>query len=392
MSMSLLGDYFKQYFREKASPNAQVLEPEKKKEEFVPQFIHAEDVFEDIIPIVESNEFYALSYIGGQGNGKSFSASEFATLAKKAGFLCIYGKAEDILVDLDGWINKVKEKIIEFNDPRLCIVLDDMSYSSNMLSGKKSAGWKHFIADIRHVFENVLGDGIKPKILMIYISHRYHSVPPMLRTSASWIFASMLNEDRYDAQKLIPKNNEERQRLDEIYTFLSDITVLGPKYKVLPLSDNENEGKFTWGTKEEPGDGRLMMIYHSGHMRIFNPRKIQDMLDLEQFRILYVPPVEEEPEKKDMRKEVEARIMTETINRKTLKSQPMREITCKLCGYVMSTRRKEGECIQCTMCHKLIQHYDSAKIIERSKELKEECTAIIPVEAIKMFEKESIFQ
>lgn len=384
MSMSLLGDYFKQYFTEKASPTLQVLEPEKKDQEFVPQFIHAEDVFEDIIPIVESNEFYALSYIGGQGNGKSFSASEFATLAKKSGFLCIYGKAEDILVDLDGWINKVKEKIIEFNDPRLCIVLDDMSYSSNMLSGKKSAGWKHFIADIRHVFENVLGDGIKPKILMIYISHRYHSVPPMLRTSASWIFASMLNEDRYDAQKLIPKNNEERQRLDEIYQFLSDITVLGPKYKVLPLSDNQSEGSFRWGTKEEPGDGRLMMIYHSGHMRIFNPRKIEGILDLENFRILYVPPEPEEVEEK-RKEEIDQKIKTMIEKKKNnpLKLQPVRELDCKHCGYKMNTRRKEGEAIQCSMCHKLIQEYNPSKLIEQKDNDLVDCTAIIPVKDLR---------
>jgi hypothetical protein len=293
LRLDLLSKHYQQHFAEKQAPI--ILEQEKIKEiVFKNPFLTSEEIFLDVLPSVASDEFYALSYIGGQGKGKTFSANVFATLAEQAGYLVIYGKAEDILDHMDYWVEKVIELIRKHGSPEVCFVLDDMSYSTGMISSKKAAAFKHFVADIRHVFEPVLG---KIKIFMIYISHRYHSVPPMLRTSASWIFASMLPEDRADALKLIPKQKEELEKLDRLYSFLYDISTRGPREPELELEDsNGTTIHFKWGRKGDPGDGRLYLIFHAGVMRLFNPKMIDNMIDLESKRILYVPPPEQTEE------------------------------------------------------------------------------------------------
>lgn len=301
----MLGEYlsklFQDYYNEKQE--IQVLEEEPTIDEYIePRFLHSEDIFNDILPVVESNEFGGLSLIGGQGNGKSFSASEFATLSEDEGFLIIYGKFEDVMVDLPAWKERVKEAIIQHGNERLCLVLDDMSYSSGMISARKAATWKNFIGDIRHQFENVLGQGIRPRIFLILISHRYHSVPPIMRNSMSWVFASMNSEDRQDAQKLIPKSKEELEKLDNLYKFFLNVSSAGPQMakegKPLQFNFSGNKMNFLWGTNANPGNGRLMIIYHKGEMKLFNPRKINNMIDLEQYRFKIQPKPELTKEEK----------------------------------------------------------------------------------------------
>lgn len=279
---------------QRSQPQIQTSQPESIEElVFRNPFKTAEEVFDDILPAVESNEFYAISYVGSQGHGKSHSAAGFATLALKKGFLVIYAKAADIFPDLQGWIAKVKELLKEHGNPKVCFVYDDMSYSTGTVSSKAAAKFKNFIADMRHEFEQVFGT---IQILILYISHRYHSVPPMLRNSATWIFASMQPEDRLDAMKLIPNHKEQKDKLEAIYMFLSKVTQDGPKYVNLKFSIGGNEFNFRWGKKGDPGDGRLMMSFHRGELRIFNAKQLEGQIDLEDHRIKYVAPTPPTPE------------------------------------------------------------------------------------------------
>lgn len=284
--------------------------PDETQEEtpFHPDFLHSVEIFNDILPVVESNEFGGFSLIGGQGTGKSYSAQEFATLAQEEGFLIIYGKFEDVMVDLDAWKRETKKAIREHGNEKICFVFDDMSYSTGMLSAKKQSVWKNFIGDIRHQFENVLGQGIKPKIFLILISHRYHSVPPIMRNSMSWVFSSMNSEDRQDAQKLIPKNKEELEKLDKLYKFFLSVSSIGPQLakEGIPLrfKFGGKEIDFLWGTKANPGDGRLMIVYHKGEMKLFNPKKAENMIDFEDYRIK-VEPITDEQRKEMIRQKAE---------------------------------------------------------------------------------------
>jgi hypothetical protein len=107
----------------------------------------------------------------------------------------------------------------------------------------------------------------------------------------------MLPEDRADALKLIPKQKEELEKLDRLYSFLYDISTRGPREPELELEDsNGTTIHFKWGRKGDPGDGRLYLIFHAGVMRLFNPKMIDNMIDLESKRILYVPPPEQTEE------------------------------------------------------------------------------------------------
>jgi len=290
-------------------------------------FPTAETMFKDFLPIIEANGLFQLTYIGNRGFGKTSSSEDFATVAEKHGFLTIYGKAEDILPDLNGWIEKAIEKIRQHGNPYVTFVLDDMSYSTGMISEKKAATFKHFAADIRHVFEKVYGT---IKIFLILISHRYHAVPPMLRSAVSWIFASLDNEDRNDAMKMLTKDKDQQQRLDKIYRFLQEVTVIGPRDKGFYLGSGNKRVWFRWGTEEDPGDGRLMMSYHQGKIGIFNPRRTENMVTLENCRFHYEP------------KEFVPGVM-------------YRQIECQVCGHKNQTKKPDNVRLQCTKCRKVIQ-------------------------------------
>lgn len=312
MAGELLSQFYRNYFEQ--------VQPEIKQQEkiiedvvFKNPFHMTDEIFDDILPAVESNEFYAISYIGSQGHGKSHSAAGFATKAKEKGFLVIYAKAADIFPDLKGWIEKVKELLQKHGNPKVCFVYDDMSYSTGTISSKSAAKFKNFIADMRHEFEQVFGT---IQILILYISHRYHSVPPMLRNSATWIFASMQPEDRLDAMKLIPNHKEQKDKLEAIYMFLSKVTQDGPKYVTLKFTMGNHEFNFKWGKKGDPGDGRLMMSFHRGELRIFNAKQVENQIDLEDYRIKYVPPApptEEELEQQKERKKEALRLKAEEL-------------------------------------------------------------------------------
>ena len=321
MGGELLAEYLLQKIQQK-HPEVQIQDEYIEDIVFKNPFHLTEEIFDDILPTVETNEFYAISYIGSQGHGKSYSASGFATKAKAKGFMIIYAKAADIFPDLKGWIEKVKEKLKKHGNPKVCFVYDDMSYTTGTISSKAAAKFKNFIADMRHEFEQVFGT---IQILIIYISHRYHSVPPMLRNSATWVFASMQPEDRLDAMKLIPNHKEQKDKLESIYVFLSKVTQDGPKYTNLKFNLGENEFNFRWGKKGDPGDGRLMMSFHRGELRIFNAKEIEGMINLEDYRIKYeppTPPTEDEIIAKKQRLDIafrkKAEEITSNLNNKKL--------------------------------------------------------------------------
>lgn len=314
------------------SDNPSIIQPkvieEKKEKSYNHRFPRAETMFKDFLPIIEANGLFQLTYIGNRGFGKTSSSEDFATVARDHGFLTIYGKAEDILPDLSAWIEKAKQKIKEHGTPYVTFVLDDMSYSTGMISAKKAAEFKHFAADIRHVFEKVHGT---IKIFLILISHRYHAVPPMLRSAVSWIFASLDNEDRSDAVEMLTKDKEQQQRLDKIYKFLQNVTIIGPRDGGFYLGTGSRRAWFKWGTEHDHGDGRLMMSYHQGKIGIFNPKRTGNMVILENCRLPFVP----EPE--------------------FVSSIHYREIQCQVCGHKNQTKQSENARIQCNSCRKVIQ-------------------------------------
>lgn len=274
MSLEILAKHYRQKFDAFSSRNSVKESPKIKVDAILKNpFLTVDDIFNDVIPVIESDKFYAISLIGPQGKGKTVLSAIFATLAEKKGFTVVYAKAEDILPDTELWVENVKQ----LNYDKICFVLDDMSYSTGAISEKKQAKFKHFVSEIRHIFQ--------ARVFIIYISHRLHSLPPMLRNSGSWIFVSMQAADREDAMKLIAKRKEMRDRLDAIYTFIGDVSIKGPKFGKITYHVNNQDLVFRWGSEDNPGDGRLMVAYHSGSIKIFNSKIIDDMIDIESYRI-----------------------------------------------------------------------------------------------------------
>lgn len=287
MSLDLISSHWRKQFQN-YTHKYQEPEAKQKIEEKIeyPQrdpFLSSKMLFDDVLPTLLTNRFYALSVLGPQGSGKSVLASEFGTHASNAGFKVVYAHPDDeYLQNLDEWIGRIKREPAD----KYCFILDDLSYIIDTTSRKNQSVIKNFISRIRHEFEIEMTGGrqLTKPVFIIYISHRLHAVPPMLRNSGSWIFSSMQAADREDALKLIAKRKEMRDRLDSIYMFISKATIEGPRDGKITYRVDGKEKVFRWGNEEDPGDGRLMASFHSGDMKIFNSQVVPGIIDLRDCR------------------------------------------------------------------------------------------------------------
>lgn len=235
-------------------------------------FLTTDIIWDDAEKVLRSNKFFALSICGPQGSGKTTIAKKLAKISFDNNFRVVYAFPEDFMTDIDGWIERIRRDL----SPRTCLIIDDLSYAADTQKRTDQAKIKNVAARFRKVFEG--------EVFVIYITHRLHAAPPMLRNSGSWIFSAMQAADRDDAQKVIGKTKDMRDRLEALYALISDVTVRGPREKVISLIFGNKRVNFTWGDEEDPGDGRLMASFHAGKLGVFNSQVITEEFDLEQFR------------------------------------------------------------------------------------------------------------
>jgi predicted phosphatase len=277
MSMDILAKSYQQivnmynsmYF---APPKTDEVIVEKQSKYTIDSFVNIDKIWNDALAMLEANQFYAISIVGPQGSGKTSIASEIMRRSLAANFKVVYAQAVDFIDDVEGWIDRVTE------NPRAknCLVIDDLSYAVDMQSRKNQAIIKNLVAKFRHVFGG--------QLLVIYITHRLHAAPPMLRNSGSWIFSAMQTADRDDARKVIGNTKSMKDRLEVIYKFISEVSIEGVKNGIVRFYLGDDEVLFRWGTKENHGDGRLMACYHGGKLDIFHSQIKDEELDLEKFR------------------------------------------------------------------------------------------------------------
>lgn len=241
-------------------------------------FLNTDDIWTDGKAMLETNQFYALSIVGPQGSGKTSIAQQFAQLAEDEGFKIIYALPDDFVSDVQGW----SDRTLEPHNDKTCIILDDLSYALDMSSRKNQSLMKNIVARLRHIYQG--------QIFVIFITHRLHATPPMLRNSGSWIFTNMQSADRDDSIEVIGKSKEIKERLESIYQFIAKATIDGARDGNIIFTLGGKEVKFRWGKKDNPGDGRLMSIYHTGDLKIFNSRMDKVSIDLHNYR--YSPPLE----------------------------------------------------------------------------------------------------
>lgn len=236
------------------------------------EFLDVEQIWNDGEMVLKSNKFFALSLCGPQGSGKTTIAQKLAELAEENGFKIVYAFPEDFMTDMDGWIARVREEPAA----RTFLVIDDLSYAADTQKRADQAKVKNAVARFRKIF---MGE-----VFVVYVTHRLHAAPPMLRNSGSWIFTTMQPADREDAQKVVGRTKEMRERLEALYTLISDVAVRGPKEKTIMLQLGETPIEFVWGTEEDPGDGRLMASYHAGKLGVFCSKATESGFDLEKYR------------------------------------------------------------------------------------------------------------
>lgn len=252
-------------------------------------FLQVDSVWEDVKAKLDTNQFYAFSAVGSQGSGKSNLAKEFFKKAVEENFKCVYALPEDFITDIDGWIERILDDVRNdfekgIKHEEFCIALDDLSYSNDAQGRKNQALFKNAVSRIRHKFTLFAEENkITAKVFIIYVTHRLHAAPPILRNSGSWVFTEMQAADRDDALEIIGKNKELRERLDEIYTFLNTTIFEGAKHGIIKYTLNEKNYVFRWGKQTNPGDGRLMAIYHAGEIGLYNTRYVSD-LNFKQYR------------------------------------------------------------------------------------------------------------
>jgi hypothetical protein len=240
-------------------------------------FLTVGKLWDDANAVLEANKFYAISIIGPQGSGKSALANQIAKHALAKNFKLIYALPEDFMDDIKGWI----ERCIPNPKSRNLLIIDDLSYSVDTQSRKQQAQIKQLVSRFKHVFGGYL--------LVIYITHRLHAAPPMLRNSGTWIFSAMQSADREDASEIVGRNKAVKDRLDAIYQFISVVSVEGAKNKFVRFTLEDKDYLFKWGTEDDHGDGRLMACYHAGNISIFQSVIVGEEIDFKKYR--YPKPV-----------------------------------------------------------------------------------------------------
>lgn len=241
--------------------------------------INTTQLWHDGYGLVKLNEFYALSLVGSQGSGKTSIAKQLATYAKENDFRIIYAMPDDYMTDVNAWLSMATME----SRAKTFIVLDDLSYFSDAQARKQSALVKNMVSRVRHIF--------KGQIFMIFITHRLHATPPMMRNSASWIFTNMQSADRDDALEVIGRDKEQRERLERVYSFMSRVTLEGANEdRIVTINYHDKEYKFKWGDKKDAGDGRIMSIYHGGKMKLFHSKDIETSINFNDYRFIPVAP------------------------------------------------------------------------------------------------------
>jgi len=283
MSMSYTARWYQQMLEDwEAKNEARRNLIEKESEEPTLQnndsFLNTADIWEDALAMLDTNQFFALSVVGPQGSGKTSIARQFAQLARDEDFKLIYALPEDFTQSVQEWSDRTLEPPSE----KTCIILDDLSYALDMSSRKNQSMMKNIIARLRHIYHG--------QIFIIFITHRLHATPPMLRNSGSWFFTNMQSADRDDSIEVIGKSKEIKERLEQIYQFIADATIKGAKHGLINFTLSGQKHQFQWGKRDNPGDGRLMAIYHAGQLKVFNSVLNNVDIDLQEYR--YPPPPE----------------------------------------------------------------------------------------------------
>jgi len=224
--------------------------------------VDANDLFRQITPQLASSEFYLLMVNGQQGSGKSTIARELAHKAHGLGYDLMYSSGFDIIDAPTKFVDQAKA----LGSTKICVVLDDLSYVMSATSAKTQSKIKSFFALIRHA--------LQAKVFIIVISHFTTAVPPIFKNSNVWIFSKPTTQEYDGMIKIVGRRETQRAKLETMFQSVNRLQEEANKNPEVHFKMDGKPYVFRWGSKEDPGDGRLMLAIFDGEPQIYNSKNV----------------------------------------------------------------------------------------------------------------------
>ena len=113
------------------------------------------------------------------------------------------------------------------------------------------------------------------KIFLIVVAHFSSGVPPVLRsTSGCYFFTSPTAIEMPFLKVLAGTDKGNKNKLAEMFSAAQTLRNQAQTNPNLLFDWRGHPYQFKWGTKEDPGDGRLSLCMHAGESILYQTRNI----------------------------------------------------------------------------------------------------------------------
>ena len=225
--------------------------------------VEANQLWGEMKPQIESDEFFQLMIDGRPGSGKTTIAREIAHLAHTDDYFSLYESGFDVLDAPASLVQKARES----GKNKFCIVLDDISYTLSASSGTMQSKFKSFFTMLRHALKKNPGDVIH--ILVIVIAHFTTAVPPILKNSGIWIFTKPSTQEYDQMIKIVGRSKKLRGQLEHMFNAIVAIQSEVKPNESFEFNMYGQPFQFTWNV-----DGRLSLILKNGEPMIYHSRNL----------------------------------------------------------------------------------------------------------------------
>lgn len=220
----------------------------------------AQEFWNEIKIKIESSEWYHIMIDGEPGSGKTTIGREFCHLAHQDGFKVLYTSSFDLFDAPLEWREKAR------GARKVCIFIDDMSYTVSATSQKMQSKIKRFMTMLRHALRTSYEN---PQIFLIVAAHFVTAVPPVLKNTNYWIFPNPKNLEYDTMQKLVGKKPQSRQQLEKVFGLVKEIWEVASPGADVSFNAYGHVHPFFWDV-----DGRLSLLLKSDGALMYHSRTV----------------------------------------------------------------------------------------------------------------------